>query len=544
MRKPRTRKEKLSIYLVKTSAADDISKIIDLDKAKQPVEIEIQGLNATLYVKKEPLKPPPPWTRLFTEYQQLPDDLFGGRQSVGAAFAVRHDNNLFILTFGTGFHLVRNEYIERDFGLRVTLNSVDPEKLRSLDKASYDHNPLNSRTQSPIDLGIFDLDVDSELDMLYAITGVSKVDVFGSHVTGRDALTLVREVNLDGIKEILTEAISKYKAKLPKEFEWVENIQRVKDGDLIEVLDMELDDVLSKGDFSNIWLGEPEVIDWESQIGYSFDLYQKTPRHVVLKLEDLIEYLNKKEIALTIENLNSQIIHINDNEYNSIKKWSAYRCLYAEISVGNEKYILRNGLWYKVDVGFMDRIDRFLENLDPYNFEFPIYSHDREEDYNKYVSGSFSNIENMDQKTVTGLGGPYDKLEFCDLVKDSNEFIHVKYYKSSSALSHLFSQGLVASEAFISDNEFRKRLNDKLPGTCKLKEPESRPDPSAHRIVYAIAINRNIPKELPFFSKVTLKNALKILKALNYNVSLAAIKVDSALEVKKKYKPERKKKLK
>ncbi|WP_447555582.1 TIGR04141 family sporadically distributed protein [Vreelandella sp. EE22] len=542
MKKTKTRKEKLSIYLAKPSVGSDVSKVIILENSKPPIEMEVPGLEATLYVKKEPPKPPPPWTRLFTEHQELPDDLFGSRRAVGAAFVVKLKDKLFILTFGTGFHLVKNEAIERDFGLRVTLNSVDPDKLRSLDKANYDHNPLNSRTQSSIDLGVFDLDVDSEMDMLYAVTGASRVPMFGSHVTGRDALTLVLDINLKGLRDILLEAFKKYEEALPKEFEWVENIQRVKDKELLEVLDLELDDVLSNNEFQKMWIGEPEIVDWESQIGYSFDLYQKTPRHVVLKIEDLVQHFKDKSIPLTTENLKLQSVHINDNEYNSTKKWSAYRCLYAEVLAGKEQYILRNGQWYIVNSNFVEYIDKYLEGFDPYDFEFPVYSHDREEDYNEFVTGQYGNIELMDKKFIK-IGGPYDKLEFCDLIRGSSELIHVKYYRSSSTLSHLFAQGFVASEAFISDSAFRKRLNEKLPDSTKLKCTDSRPDPSSYRIVYAIATNRSVPKELPFFSKVTLKNALKTLKTLNYKVSVAAIKVDPLLEVKKKGKPAKEKKL-
>ncbi|GAA0350594.1 hypothetical protein GCM10009092_13740 [Bowmanella denitrificans] len=542
MRTPKKRKEKLSIYLAKPGIECDASKAVNLENSKPPIEMEVQGLEATLYVKKEPPKPPPPWTKLFTDHQDLPEDIFGGRKSVGAALAVRLDENLFVLTFGTGFHLLKNEAIERDFGLRVTLNSVDPDKLRSLDKASYDHNPLNSRTQSSIDLGVFDLDVDSEMDMLYAVTGASTVPIFGSHVTGRDALTLVLEVNLNGLKEILSECLLRYKSSLPKDFEWVENIQRVKDKELHEVLDLELDDILGKGEFKNMWLGEPEIIDWESQVGYSFDLYQKTPRHVVLKIDDLVKYFGEKGIPLTSESLKDQSIHINDSEYNSIKKWSAYRCLYAEVSTENEQYILRNGQWYIVNTDFVASVDKYLEGFDVYDFKFPTYSHDREEDYNAFVASSFENIELMDKNFVK-IGGPHDKLEFCDLIKDSSEFIHVKYYRSSATLSHLFSQGFVASEAFIGDADFRRRLNDKLPKSSKLSCTDSRPDPSKYKIVYAVATNRDIPKELPFFSKVTLKNALKTLKTLNFSVSISAIEVDPVLEIKKKGKPAKEKKL-
>lgn len=529
------RKEKLTIYLAKNFTGSSEGKIIKLENSKPPLHIEIEGLEARLFVKREKESTPPPWTKLFTDHQEIPEGVFGERKSVGAALLIHAEAKTFVITFGTGFHLLNNEAVERDFGLRVTLNSVNPEKLRSLDKASYDHNPLNYRTQSSIELGVFDLDVDSEMDMLYAVTGASNVPAFGSHVTGRDALTLVLDIKLSNIKTILDEAATRYDAPLPKNFEWVENIQRVKDKDLVGVLDLELDDELSKTKLENMWLGEPEIIDWENHLGYSFDLYPKTPRHIVLSTDDLVQYFEDRKISLTSNSLKSQVVHINDSEYKSVKCWSAYRCLYAEVAVGNEQYILRNGCWYRVDVDFASRVDKYLENLDLYDFKFPLYTHDREEDYNSWISRG-DGIELMDKK-LAKIGGPHDKLEFCDLIRDGCELIHVKYYRSSSSLSHLFSQGFVAAEAFISDPAFRHRLNEKLPSSSRLADPEERPDPGAYRIVYAIATNRELPINLPFFSKVTLKNSLKTLRSLNYRVSLVSIPVDPDLEKRKKIKP-------
>ncbi|BFL82781.1 hypothetical protein LFREDSHE_12310 [Shewanella baltica] len=54
MRKPKKRKEKLSIYLVKSGIECDVSKAINLENSKPPIEMEMQGLDATLYVKKSP----------------------------------------------------------------------------------------------------------------------------------------------------------------------------------------------------------------------------------------------------------------------------------------------------------------------------------------------------------------------------------------------------------------------------------------------------------------------------------------------------------
>ncbi len=530
----RARREKLSIYLARDSSKP-VSELVKTENVKKPIRLNLPLADfAELFIKIQPPKAIPPWTKLFTKSRQVESTEFGTSSNVGAVLIVKIAESMFVLSFGTGFHLIKQEAIERDFGLKVTLNSVDPDKLRSLDKASYDHNPLNSRTQSTRDVDIFNLHLDSESEMLYAITGVSKVELFGSHVTGRDALTIAVETDLASLPHILLESLRRYRTKLPAKFSWVENISRVRDLDEIEVLDMELDSCFEQGQCDDFWLGEPEVVDWESQIGYSFDMYQRTARHVALSLDDYIAYLGHS--IPTVDAMKHHVIHVNNSEYQSVKSWPVYRCLYAEISYSSEQYILRNGTWYKVNQDFAARVDEYLESLSSHAYQFPLYSHDREEDYNQYVVANDPDFCLMDKKNIK-IGGPYDKLEHCDLIRNGNEFIHVKMYRSSSTLSHLFSQGFVAAEAFIKDEWYRERLNPKLPASIKLQTPKERPEPSNYHVVYAIATTKNIPDELPFFSKVTLKNALKTLVALNYQVSLAKIDVDPLLLMRKKFKP-------
>ncbi|RPE47819.1 uncharacterized protein (TIGR04141 family) [Acinetobacter sp. BIGb0102] len=537
MKAQRIRKEKLSIYLARDGSKPD-DHVIKIENSDSPIPLDIPGADsAYLYIKKFQPRVTPSWTKIFTEDNQVSPSHFGQSSSVGAALIIRISGTIFILTFGTGFHLLKSEAIERDFGLKVTLNSVDPDKLRSLDKASYDHNPLNSRTQSTLDVDIFNLHLDSEMEMLYAITGVSTVKEFGSQVTGRDALTIAVEAKLKDIPLILKEALKRYRMNLAERFNWVENIYRVREFDEIEILDLELDTYLKMNNYDSFWLGEPEVIDWENQIGYSFDMRPKSPRFIVLSFNDYLNYLNGT--PPTVELMKNSSINVNNNEYQSIKKWSVYRCLYAEIKYNSHYYILRNGVWYKANPDFVTSIDIYLEkSLETYSFKFPIYNHDREDEYNSHVLDIEASFCLMDKKNIK-IGGPYDKLEHCDLIRNGNEFIHIKIYRSSSTLSHLFSQGFVAAEAFVKDASYRCELNPKLPESIQLKDPEIKPDASNYSIVYAIATEKNLPNELPFFSKVTLKNALKNLTALNYKVSLAKIDIDPMLLNKKKYKSQK-----
>lgn len=529
------RKEKLSIYLAKNYKSNDL-ELLKLENANPPIELKISGIEAALlYIKKEPPKHSPPWTKLFISRPEVPQNAFGNSSSVGAALTVSMHQSKFILTFGTGFHLLHEEAIERDFGLKVTLNSVDPDKLRSLDKSSYDHNPLNSRTQSTKEVDIFDLHIDAEIEMLYAVTGSSTVELFGSHVTGRDAFTIITSLELDNLYKVLEEALARYKQKLPDVFEWVDNVSKVRDTDHIQILDLELETALSGPNLSNFWLGEPEIVDWETQIGYSFDLYARTERYAVLELQHLINHLKSKSTQLSIESLKHTLIHINDQQYHSIKSWSAYKCLYAELHYSGDHYVLRNATWYKINTDFVNSIDQYLIALKTYSHTFPIYDQDREEDYNSTLLND-PTFELLDKKNIR-IGGSYDKLEFCDLVKDGSDLIHIKYYRSSSTLSHLFSQGCVSAEAFVRDVEFRKKLNSKLPPSIQLANPTLRPNPHDYKIIYAIATSKKLPEELPFFSKVTLKNALKILWGLDYTVEITSIAIDPLLKIRKSYKP-------
>lgn len=472
-RAAKPRREKLAIYLAKSPSATD-DDLLKIDDAKPAVDIKVHHGSAKLYVKREIPKGPPIWSGLFTTHQQLDADLFGSSSSVGAAFILRDHGNIFILTFGTGHHLVKSDVFERDFGLRVTLNSVDPDKLRSLDKASYEDNPLNSRTQSAKEVDIFQLHLDSELELMYAVTGVSLVHCFGGHITGRDALNIAVAVKIDGLSEILLEGLTRYKKKLPAEFEWVDNVNRVRDAEECEILDLELDDILARGELSNIYFGEPEIIDWENHAGYSFDMRSNTERHFVLHLENFILYLECEEKSISCANLKSGKVHINNSEFQSVKHWPAYRCIYAEVQLVDKQYVLRNGVWYKVTADFVQSIDNYLkQNIGIYEKNLPIYSHDREDEYNEYVVNNDSSYYLMDKDNVK-IGGPSDKIEFCDLLC-SKDFIHVKYYRSSGTLSHLFSQAVVAAHTFLGESEFRIKLNKKLPDFIKLENPIKRP---------------------------------------------------------------------
>jgi uncharacterized protein (TIGR04141 family) len=106
--------------------------------------------------------------------------------------------------------------------------------------------------------------------------------------------------------------------------------------------------------------------------------------------------------------------------------------------------------------------------------------------------------------------------------------LHVKRYAGSAPLSHLFQQALVSGEAFRTEPDFRQKVSGKVSGTL----PNWQQVPENY--VIALGIVRPGRLELPFFSKVTLRNTVKRLKGFAYDVVLAHIDVDKAWAVTQK----------
>lgn len=529
------RSHRLTIYLAKDKRLSDDEVIKNIDELSSEA-IKLDGAESSkLYIRK-PEPHPPSWAHLFTDY--VHKDVIGLSSSTGAVLIINLASAKFLITFGLGRHSIQDSKIERDFGLKVALNSIGEDKLRSIDKASHERTPLNSRTQASKGVDIFELALNTEIDLLTAITGSSKVKQFGAQVTGRDALTLNLKSKLNNFVSVLQEAHDYFeKEDYKKSFGWVDNFRAVKDIVLTEFLDEQLLPVLRKQSGKNIcWLAEPEIIDWEASAYYVLEKKGKsTSYYPELRLRKLIDVLESKEKNFSIAAVKNHNITVVDDNFNPLKTWSAFNCIYAEVYYKEDLYILQNGNWYKVETDFVSTVQKSIDLIPEYAHALPNYDHNGEGDYNEFVSRDNDYIL-MDKKNIVH-GGGRSSIEYCDLIRGNHDLIHVKRGTGSSNLSHLFAQGEVSAELLSTDAKFRSLLNDKLPKEHRLPNIQERPDTRKYTIVYAIVSEKTGKLELPFFSKVRLKNAHKHLKMLGYNVAICKIDVAEEYKLKAKAKP-------
>jgi uncharacterized protein (TIGR04141 family) len=212
-----------------------------------------------------------------------------------------------------------------------------------------------------------------------------------------------------------------------------------------------------------------------------------------------------------------------------LHEWSVYKCIYAEMDTAIGTFLLDNGKWYRVDRDLVSKVNHDVGKIRASSVPFLQYRHlETEEAYNRRVAESGRHAYAlMDRKTIP-YGGGRSQIEFCDLFTRDRAMIHVKRYSGSSVLSHLFSQGVVSATLLLWDDGFRTQLNKKLPPTHRLPNPKQKPTTKDYEIAFAIASNAKGPLTLPFFSRVTLRNAYRQLTNYGFKVTCTKIEMDGA----------------
>jgi len=188
-------------------------------------------------------------------------------------------------------------------------------------------------------------------------------------------------------------------------------------------------------------------------------------------------------------------------------------------------FILSAGDWFRVDLGFRERVEKDVESLDSFDQLPEADAGTDEGEYNEKAAGVLDALC-LDKKLVYD-GGP-DKMEICDVLTRDCRLIHVKARGSSSTLSHLFTQGVNSAERLLMDGEFREKARAvaaKAGNEFADVLPAGTPDTKNTAITFAVITrsDRDTPLTLPFFSVVSLRTAARQLQAFGFPVSVAQI---------------------
>ncbi|MDZ5696696.1 TIGR04141 family sporadically distributed protein [Chelativorans sp. M5D2P16] len=487
---------------------------------------------------------PPGWRTFIAEgFGEVPEGIFTG--GAGAVIFVPVGDRMAAICFGHIHIALNDDVFERQFGLKVTLNTVPRSRLRTLDLATPDAVTFQKRVQASKDSDLQEFGVDMLRDLARVAGGTPTNTAFARFVAGKDSLSITCDVDAGTLQAKCTAIVDAYqKDDYRKEFAWVDNMKRVVEKDVVEELDGKLFDALQAlrdGNQSDLHMAPPEIVNYTegSQLHYNgFGSHGTT--FYSLSIDDYVSELQRCDFEGDIAEIKEKhrIKAKGDGEEEFSEKWRVYDCFVFETSVGADQnarhYVMFAGSWYLVEKKFKDRIDNFFNEIEQVTLIGATTCRNEEELIENLVANR-PDLLKLDQEKINPDGVRYANIEPCDFFSNNKKFIHLKDGHSSGPISHLWSQGVVSAEAFVSDAEFRKKLRSKvrsLGGGFEAHLPKStdklvRED---YGVIYGIMRKPYADGSLglPFFSKVSLQTAAERLAQFGIPLAIELIEKPAA----------------
>ena len=185
---PSVRQQRVTLFLVKEGLK--LKDVWSEDAEGDQTAVSVaKALSGTLMIGANKSRAPSwvKYLRPHVEAGQL-DKL--RNSSTASALAFEASGRIFVATFGYGRFLVRAEACEPDFGLKVAVNMVEPDHLKSIDARGFEELTLHTQRDVSRESAFSAFDLDVEKDVVRSITGSPNDDELARRLSGADALAL------------------------------------------------------------------------------------------------------------------------------------------------------------------------------------------------------------------------------------------------------------------------------------------------------------------------------------------------------------------
>lgn len=520
-----------SIYLLKAGFAPENALRADHDLA--PTEAANLPEGSSLFILDT--DPSRPWWRA---YFGVETDLW--QQQKGALVFLPVGDRWFALSFGQALNHLDERSYEYDFGLRVTLNSLDPKHLKSADMVSPGA-ARRKRTQVPSSTELTYLDFDGNSEIIKSLTGSVKSEHASlfKNATGSNSLKVSLKLDASELSGVCSTLLALYESdEYLVTFPNIQNISPINDPDKIVELEEKLQEAFRNRD-EKLLLGIPDIVDYRDNTCCIFDISGKksevTPD---ISLESLYEFADESNIdisIITIDNLKLSRVILTDYEGKPSQSFQLYRSFIfdAALEKDGHTYHLCEAKWYQVQKEYLKRLTTYIDAKCA-DTDLPAYNHDEtkkgkrvysEGAYNEAVPLVDGTMICLDRTDISPAGST--AIEPCDLYKVVPDpdaqggyraiLYGVKISTRSAQLSHLFNQGLNAVELVRQESVCRDKLKalvvEKISGNDE-ETYTSAIDNSAFMVVFGIITDKNKDAKsanLPLFSKISLMRTMQRL---------------------------------
>lgn len=452
------------------------------------------------------------------------------------------------ITFGMGFQMLEQHYIDPGFGQRVAIRCAKSEGLNVLSKTTLDESPRMVRSTIPSGGSLRRFGFEELGDFSTGLVVEGCIEGIGNpkkpiKVKGADSLNIPLSKspktlleNLDQIKTVLD------KEPASPELAALEHLSLVKDSIEKQRLDQSLIEAI--GDMSDqVALSYPyEIIDEFGQVS-SFKIIgtrQRKPYDYLPAIDDLLapilEEDDEEQRQKKLDRLSVVLYKSPDDEDTATRKTPIKKWLTFQKTIDGKRYFLLNNRWYVTDGDYVKNVERKVKEIfdrKPYFAgipDWPIYELPNDKDAEKKANAEL-NYNRRIAKKLNGLcldqqliwpKGSASGIEACDVLLPEGVFVHVKHVSSSTPASHLLAQALVATDLLRTDEDAQGLLKKKIESVGgNPKDYDTKP----RRVVIVMARNDEpiTAEKLFTFTKINLVRHDQRLASMDVELNVVPV---------------------
>lgn len=440
------------------------------------------------------------------------------------------------VTFGMGFQLLDQRYVDTGFGLKVAIRVADPARLQSITRVALDEWAKTDRSSIPVGASLRSFGFEDIGELATRIVASGKVNGIGTGekpvtIRGADALSLPLSKDpsefldaLDKLVEILDAAPAS------EELAELEKLSQVKDTTLIEELDDKLVDEIASDDPKRLNIAWPhEAVD-EFGLAQGFKVSGSRRKDVIdglPTLSDLLAPVTKSDRSTWSKRLRDVSVTLYESTDPSavvspripVRKWLTF-----EDETEDRKYFLHSGRWYVMEQSYAETVSKRTQEI----FDRPVPIADlprwlagwHEATYNEHIARTLGGLL-LDRVMIRGETKK-GKFEACDILLKDGTFIHVKHVNESAPASHLLAQSLVSTEVLTHDNKARADLRRRI---RELGEDPTDYECKPKRVVVVLAKEKAAidATSLFTFTQVNLGRLDRLLKSRGVDLSIVSV---------------------
>lgn len=514
----------LNIFLLRQGARTDVG--VDLPYA---IELDIGGERPAL-LRYGLTTGEPPWLVTLSALAVQPGTEIPQVGSVSGILVVQTYDRNFCVTFGHAWQKLRAEPIEPNFGIRCVLNLAREDSLRAIRRDRVAEETIQAIEQIPDQDGIERFGLDVEKDLLRGVKArVSEDSGFGVWVAGGDSFKATIDLSKETISSFLERVLSLWvKDDYKHKFDWIDNIQPVREEELLdELMDSLVAALLNST--TGFSLCAPELLSWDDFDYFSYEKKKKgqEPTASYLDIEHWLGYMKGKHPVVDVALLRDSKIYAYGAEGERSDRWPVLSCINGTLAHNGHTYLLHAGSWYFLSADFVAKVNDKVAKIPVTDLLLPsVGLKEKEGAYNERASRD-AGLLLMDKKLIMHGGGK-SRLEVCDLLSEDAHLVCVKPWGAASeSLSHLFLQARHSVTLINNDDVYRvsvRKYIDGVDAKYGLTWEYLCENPKDAEVV--LAILRGCKKEdLPFFAKLSLVDCFDELGRMRFKCSYSAIPI-------------------